>query len=518
MNKDQIESEVKIIQNLFFTNNYNTIISLSKKGIKKYPKISIFYNLLGLALSNLGRFENAEIVLLRGHKVNPNDLAIINNLANVHKSRHNFTEAENLFNKSIKLKKDYVNAYVNYGHLKKDLNKFNDSIKLYKKALEYDKKIPAIYYSLAMSYQALGNFKDSDNYAQKTLEIEPEFTKADLLISRSKKYIKNDPHLLKMISKLENLNLNDSLKIELFFAISKAYEDLNDMENSMKYLAGGNLLKRKRVKFDINKEKKIFENIKEIFSKFDYKSLVKQSDNNKKIIFILGMPRSGTTLVEQIISSHSEVYSSGELPYLSLIINQRLTKDRDFLMNEVNSFLNNNDNLLELSQKYFSYIDHYEIDQKIITDKAPLNFMWVGFIKMIFPGAKIIHCIRDPKENCISMYKNVFEGGLDFCYSENELGLYYKLYKDLMDFWSKKFPGTFYNVNYENLVQNQSSEIKSIIKYCELKWQEKCLKFSENKSPIKTASVAQARSPIYKTSLNNSKKFEPYLKNLFDLL
>ena len=87
-----------------------------------------------------------------------------------------------------------------------------------------------------------------------------------------------------------------------------------------------------------------------------------------------------------------------------------------------------------------------------------------------------------------------------------------------MDFWSKKFPGTFYNVNYENLVQNQSSEIKNIIKYCELKWQEKCLKFSENKSPIKTASVAQARSPIYKTSLNNSKKFEPYLKNLFDLL
>ena len=518
MNKEQIESEVKIIQNLFFTKNYNAIITLSKNGIKKYPNISIFYNLLGLALSNIRNFDNAEIVLLKGHEVNPNDLAIINNLANVYKSKHKFTEAENLFKKSIELKKDYVNSYVNYGHLKKDLNKFEDSIRLYKKALEYDKKIPAIYYSLAMSYQALGKFKESDKYAQKSLEIDPGFTKADFLISKSKKYKENDSHLLKMINKLENLNLNDTLRIELLFAISKAYEDINDIKKSIKYLTEGNQLKRKQIKFDINKEKKFFNDIKEIFSKIDCKNLINQTQNKKKIIFILGMPRSGTTLVEQIISSHSKVYGSGELPYLSLILSQKFIKEKKLLPEKVNSALKDTHQLRELSNEYFSYISHYEIEQMMVTDKAPLNFMWIGFIKLIFPDAKIIHCTRDSKENCISMYKNVFEGGLDFCYTENELGLYYNLYKDLMTFWIKKFPGIFYNVNYENLIQNQSSEIKKIINYCELDWEEKCLNFSENKSPIKTASVAQARSPIYKTSLNNSNKFQPYLKDLFDLL
>lgn len=518
MNKEQIESEVKVIQNLFFSNNYISIISLAKKGIKKYPTISIFYNLLGLALTNLGKLDEAQIILQKGYSVNPNDLAIMNNLANVYKGKHQFLEAENFFNKSIELKKDYVNSYVNYGHLKRDLNKFDESIKLYEKALAYNEKIPAIYYSLAMSYQSIGNFSKSEYYAQKTLDIEPRFTKADLLISRSKKYRENDQHLEKMIEKLEKLDLKDNLKFELLFAISKAYEDQNNIEECVKYLREGNKLKRKLIKFDIEKENKIFEDIKKIFSNIDNNELIKNKINVKKVIFILGMPRSGTTLVEQIISSHSEVYGSGELPYLSLIINKEFFKNKSFIMDKVNSSLKDENNLLNLSKKYFSYIDHYKIDKKIITDKAPLNFMWIGFIKLIFPDAKIIHCSRDSKENCISMYKNVFEGGLDFCYSEDELGNYYNMYKNLMNFWEEKYPDSFLNVNYEKLIQDQSLEIKKIIKYCELDWEEKCLNFSENRSPIKTASVAQARSPIYRTSLNNFNKFKPYLKDLFDLL
>ena len=240
--------------------------------------------------------------------------------------------------------------------------------------------------------------------------------------------------------------------------------------------------------------------------------------NPKKIIFILGMPRSGTTLIEQIISSHSNVYSSGELPYLSLILKNIFFEDEKNINNNPIALIEDNEKRNELSKQYFSFIKNYEIGQNYITDKAPLNFMWIGFIKILFPDSKIIHSTRDPKDNCISLYKNIFEGGLDFSYSENELGQYYNLYKDLMNFWKEKIPNDFLDVKYENLINNSEDEIKKIIDYCDLNWEESCLNFANSKNPIKTASVGQARKPIYKTSLKSAEKFKPFLKELFKII
>ncbi len=513
MNINQIQILVKEIQNLFFRRDYKTIISTTKEAIKKYPKTAIFYNLLGLAFSNIGKLEEARIVLEKGYQINSTDLAIINNLANVYKNSHETTRAEELYKKSIKIDKNYLNAYVNYGNLKRDLNRFSESINLYETALKLNKNIPSVNYSIAMSYQSLGDFEKSDFFAKKALEIEPKFTKADLLISRSKKYHKDDEHLKAMLEKKENTDLNNNLKADLFFAISKAYEDQEDISSSIKYLKKGNEIKRSLVNFNIELENKKFEEIKKIFNKIKEKKVDNKIINHKKIIFILGMPRSGTTLVEQIISSHSQVYSSGELPFLSLIMNKIFHEEKD-----IAGVLNNEKNLNKLSEQYFSFLKNYEISEQYITDKAPLNFMWIGFIKYIFPESKIIHCVRNSKDNCISLYKNIFEGSLNFSYSENELGRYYNLYKDLINFWKNYSTELFHDVHYENLINDSDYEIKKIINYCNLDWEDRCLDFSKNKNPIKTASVGQARKPIYKSSINSSTKFEPYLKDLFKLI
>ena len=140
------------------------------------------------------------------------------------------------------------------------------------------------------------------------------------------------------------------------------------------------------------------------------------------------------------------------------------------------------------------------------------------FYKNFFPNSKIIHCKRNAKDNCVSLYKNVFEGGINFCYTENELGEYYKLYENLMVFWESKLPGAFLNIEYEKLVTEPKNEIKKILEYCELDWEENCLNFSDNKTPIKTASVGQPRNRIYSSSLNSFSKYEVYLKDLFNLL
>ena len=220
-NIEKIKGLVKEIQNLFFKNNYSAVINETKKAIKVYPDISVFYNMMGLAFSKISKFDEAKIVLEKGYKVNSNDLAIINNLANVYKSVFNYIDSEKLYKLSISKQKNYFNAYVNYGNLKRDLNQFDEAIALYKEALIYNKQIPVIYYSLSMSYQAIGNFKEAELYANKTLELDKKFTKADLLISRSRKYTSNDDHLKSMNEKIKNVELNTSDKIDLYFALSK---------------------------------------------------------------------------------------------------------------------------------------------------------------------------------------------------------------------------------------------------------------------------------------------------------
>ena len=369
-----------------------------------------------------------------------------------------------------------------------------------------------------MNLQSLGDFKLSTEYAYKVLDIDPNFTKADLLISLSQKYKDNDPHLIKMEAKLKNPSLNIEQKYNLYFAISKAYEDLDNIDKSCSNLKLANKLKKSISKFNIKDEIKIFDNIKHNFSKIKNFNVSKIYPHNQKIIFILGMPRSGTTLIEQIISSHSEVYGSGELPYLSKIISGEFIANSGLLTNTFSEIYSDFSPNNIIADQYFSYLKNYQIKNTFITDKAPLNFRWIGFIKAYFPTSKIIYTSRLAKDNCLSLYKNLFEGNLNFSYDQKDLGIYYNLHLDLMKFWKNLLPDSFLEVNYESLIKDQESEIKKIINYCDLNWEEQCLKFNKNKNPIKTVSVAQARSPIYKSSVESYKKFSPYLQDLFDLV
>ena len=515
---EQVKILLQKLLNLFSGSQYNSVISKCTKYLKIYPEYVVLYNLLGLSYMNIGAYNLAKKTFAKVQKMDPTNVSILNNLANSEKNLFNFEAAEELFNKIIDRAPKYLSAYVNYGNLMRDLNKYKDSNNLYKKALEIDAKNPIAHYSLAMNFQALGNFKISIEYAYKVLEIDPLFTKADLLISKSKKYIKNDSHLHDMETKLKNPSLNTEQKYNLYFAIAKAYEDLNEINKSCANLKFANDLKRKSSNFDIQKEINLFDDIKKKFSSVKNAIVEKNYQHQQKIIFILGMPRSGTTLIEQIISSHSEVYGSGELPYLSKIISEEFTENSELSIDKFHKIYNNDSSKNIIADKYFSYLKNYQIDSHFITDKAPLNFRWIGFIKTYFPSSKIIYASRSAKDNCLSLYKNLFEGNLNFSYSEKDLVTYYKLHSDLMNFWKDYFPGGFLEVKYELLIENKENEIKRIIDYCDLTWEDQCLNFNKNKNPIKTVSVAQARSPIYKDSINNFEKFSPYLKGLFNLI
>ena len=170
-----------------------------------------------------------------------------------------------------------------------------------------------------------------------------------------------------------------------------------------------------------------------------------------------------------------------------------------------------------LGNDYLYNLKRFEQGNKIITDKAPLNFRWVGFLKLMLPDCKIIHCNRNKNDNFLSLYINAFESDMSWVYSEDNIKLYYTLYQDLMNFWQEKMPNFIYDCNYENLIENTETKVKDMLKFCDLEWDENCLNFEKNKKPIYTASINQVRKGIYKTSKDKWKKYEDLFPNLFNV-
>ncbi len=509
-----IQDDIKILLNLFTAAKYDLVISKSKKLIRDFPQYLILYNILGSAHQNLGNLNLAKEIFNKGLKLEPNDISIMNNLGNIYKNTGEIDLAETLFKKIIQKKPNYINAYINLGNLKRDNNDFPAAINLYSEALRINDKIAVTHYSLALAYQGLGEFDLAINHAKKTLILDTKFTQADLLISQSTKYKNGNKHYEEMNSKINTLELNSNQKVNLLFALAKADEDMELIEKSFKNLNLGNQIKRSLINFDIKDEIKNFNQIKHIFSNIDKNKLLKNAVSNKNIIFILGMPRSGTSLIEQIITSHSDVFGAGELPQLSSIVKERLMSNNMISEYKINKLIDDEFFINQLREDYYNYLKRFNSNKNFITDKAPLNFRWIGLIKILFPNSKIIHCTRDSRDNCFSLFKNFFEGGLNFSYNQKELATYYKLYLDLMNFWLDLFPDSIHEAKYEKIINNPHHEITEIIKFCDLSWEDNCLEFHKNKSPIKTMSTAQARKPIYKSSINSYEKFSSFLGHL----
>ena len=323
------------------------------------------------------------------------------------------------------------------------------------------------------------------------------------------KYTENHKHYKDIKNTLEKLELNETQKSHLYFALGKYFEDIKDYKKSFLFYEEANKLHRKKINFSIKKEKDNFLKVKEYFNKKVFKEFNNLGNKDESAIFILGLPRSGTTLVEQILSNHSNVYGADEIYNFPELIKKNFCfPNENKLINEINL-----DRIKTVGNTYIDEIKKISNNSLRITDKLPLNFLYVGFIKICLPNSKIIHCYREPMDNILSIYKNHFTSNkIKYAYELKEIVEYYNLYKNLLIYWNKLLPSFIINIKYENLISKPNSEIKKLIKSCNLDWSEKCLNFYNNKRPIKTASNSQARNKIYKTSVNSWKNYENYLK------
>ncbi len=513
MNKN-LNQEIQILINKYKQQNFSDVIHKSSSLLKKHPKNDFLWNLAGLCFQRVQNNQSAITSFQNAIESNPNNDSAKNNLAISYKNTRQYDEAEKILKQLLKKNPNYLNALVNLGNLKNQTYFFDEALENLEKALKIKNDLPEVHLNIANILQIRGKMNEAIKHLYEALKLNKNFTKADQVLSMllSYKNADNDHHLQNMIEKINYPELNNDDKINLHFALGKCFEDKKDYENSFKHFNLGNKLQEKFTKSNLKNFRQKSEDIKNFFLKIDLKKIEKKNNNEKKI-FILGLPRSGTTLLEKIISSHSKVGSVSEIGFIHDNINENTSINQKFDKKKANDFLNK-----DLNKKYNDILKFYNIKKEFIIDKTLINFWYIGFIKIFFPNSKIIHSFRNPKDNCLSIFKNLFRNNETWLFNQEDIGEYYLIYNDLMKFWNQMFKGEIYNSKYEDLINNHEKNTRNLIKFCELDWEDACLNHHKNENPIKTLSVNQANQPIYKTSINSSKFFENKLDKLYKIL
>ena len=512
LSDNEVKIKFDILSNKLQIGKFTEVINEASLLLKKRPH-QVFFNILSIAYQSIGEFQKSSEIMETALKMNPNNPYFLNNMGTTQHKLENFKEAEDYFKRGLKIAPNYINILNNLGNLKKDLNFTEEAVENYKKSISIRNDILETHLNIANCYQSLGKFEEAINHFNKVLKINSKFTIADRLISSMKKYQKNDPHLNEMEIKLKNGNLSEDQLSHLYFGLGKAYEDTKDFEKSFSNYQNGNKILKNIIKFDINSEKNSFIKIKDFFLE---KNKKKKLQSPRKFIFIIGMPRSGTSLVEQILSSHKNVYGGGELPFLSNIMKNKYFSNYE----NINLDKNKKKDLFISSslEEYLKKITILNSSNKDFTDKSPLNFKYVGFIKNIFQNSRIINCRRDPTDIAWSNYKNFFPDTLPFSNDLIDLANYYNLYENYMKYWKKDFKNDVYDIQYENLVNQPKEEIEKLLEFCNLDWDENCMHHEKNRRSIKTASATQARHPIYKSAVKSSDIFKDYMEDFFNHL
>ena len=513
-----LQKEIEKLLNLYNSKKLFKAESLNRKLIQNYPNVVILYNILGLILTEQDRINEAIEIYEKGIEINPEYAMIYNNLGTIYKSRAEYKKAEYYYKKSINLDNKISEPHNNLGSLYLAINEIKKAELSFKRSLAINSKFYISYYNLGILYKNIGKFKEAKDYLLKSIELNTNFYSAHRTLSQLIKYRKNDDHLDLLKKIYYNSKKNNEQSSDIIFALGKALEDLKDYENSFKYYDEANNLRRKQINFSINKEKSEFDNIKKIFDENLFNKYYNSGNLNSSAIFIVGMPRSGTTLVEQIISSHPKVFGGDEVYFLPDLIKNNFYIKQGELLSKQNINIKKED-LKAIGQKYINDLMKISNKSEKVTDKLPINFKWIGLIKLMLPNSIIIHCARNSKDNCLSIFKNFFVNkSLNFAYNLDEIVNFYNLYHNLMKHWKKILPKFIIDIEYEQIIENPEQQIRILLEKCNLSWNKNCLKFYENKRPIKTASDIQARKKIYKSSVNSWINYKKNLQNSFQKL
>ncbi|MDH5323396.1 MAG: sulfotransferase [Gammaproteobacteria bacterium] len=387
------------------------------------------------------------------------------------------------YRRAIELRSFHPAAYVGMGHLLKTLGQTDEGIAAYRKAIEQRPNFGEVYWSLA-------NLKTFRFTADEVADME---------------------------RRLADEPLDDDARVHFMFTLGKAFEDQQSFDRAFEYYAEAAALQRMRISYDPVETEQLHERICEVFTAEYLKTAGSEEHAGPTPIFIVGLPRSGSTLIEQILASHSMVAGTAELPDVGRVSSSLAKMYPGETYPEAVRHLDAA-GWHELGKTYLARTERHRQGLPFFTDKMPNNFSAVGFIHMMLPGAKIIDARRHPLDSCFGTFKQHFAHGQTFSYDLDELGEFYLGYRRLMRHWHQVLPGRVLELRYEDMVADQETQTRRLLDYCGLPFEENCLRFYETERAVRTASSEQVRRPIYATSVNHWQNFRDQLAPLIEIL
>lgn len=525
--------------------HYRTALTLN-------PSYAEAHSNLAFLLSTQGRYDDAATLAQRAIELSPRLVDAYLNLAEVETSRHRHDAALRALDMLSAFAPQHPAALVARAKTLKQVDRLDEALGLAREAVARAPRSADAHVTLAMVLQTLGQTDEAlAQFEQAALlpgavAEEALVGRATLLIEAGRRddalaafdraleafpgsvpalagradartFQSGDPDIAVLeacIGEGERRSLTD--RISAHFSLGKAYLDIRDAQRAFQHLEEGNRQKRATFDYDSTASEQWMERVADAFSAELYAGLHGTGEPSALPVFIVGMPRSGTTLIEQIVSSHPQVTGAGELPALRLAIEgngQFPERVKGLAGEDAARYFG------QLGLAYLSRVAPLAQGRGRLIDKMPGNFLYAGLIPLILPGARIIHVRRDPVDTCLSCYTKLFSGEQPFAYNQTELGRLYRAYERLMAHWREVLPpGCFIEVDYEAVVDDLEREARRLVDFLALPWDDACLNFHDNRRVVRTASVNQVRQPIYKTSKGRWQAYAGYLGPLLAAL
>jgi tetratricopeptide (TPR) repeat protein len=484
-------------------------IACYRRAVALKPDYAGAHNSLATVLHDRGELEEAVACYFRAIALAPNNADMHNRLGIALQAQGRLDEAIVHFSRAEGLKPDFSGASNNLGNTLQHRGQLDHAVAAYRRAISHRPDYPEAYNNLGFTLQNQGRFDDAIAAHKTALAQGGDPCASYFGLSRCRKFTPADRAMVAtMEALLKAPNSPEAGRSLLHFALGKIFDDLGDYETAIGHFDEANRLVRGTRGFD---GPQFAAQVDRLIASFPGNEPRTPVNSDFELpVFIVGMVRSGTTLVEQILASHPQVAAGGELEFWLERLGGIFGEWKTGLPPEAEQ---------EAKRDYLAILRGISTDAARVTDKMPNNFLFLGHLRRLFPGARIIHCRRNPVDTALSIYFTRFAQMLDFTYSRADIVSYYRQYLRLMAHWRTMLPpGQFIEIDYEDLVADQEAASRRLIEFCGLEWDAACLDFHKTDHPISTASAWQARQPLYRTSTERWRHYAPWLGEFRELL
>ncbi len=503
-----------LLKDLFELYQGRHLVDLEKaatEALELHPGSTDILTLLAAAQGELGRPVDAVATYNRLLELDPDNTDALGNRGNAQRADGDVEAALASFEAVLARRPGDPAALNNIGTIQIETGALDDAQSSFEQALASEPKYGPALNNLGNVLKIKGHTEDAARVLSASVNNGTASAETYWNLVSVKRFGPDDAEIAVMEGALNDAQRSENERMLLGFALGKAYEDVGDFKTSFERLVGANKRRKADLRYRVANDLQHMERQKVLFS--DRGSNDGSPGNSPAVgpvpIFITGMPRSGTSLVEQMLSAHGDVHGGGEIE----LLNERLSKLDWSSMDDLNTSAE------ALRSNYLAHLVSLSDDARFVTDKLPVNFMWIGAIRTIFPEAKIIHVQRNARATCWSNFKHFFSSrGNGFAYDLDDVVTYYCAYRNLMAHWHQAFPGDIHDLDYDRMTEDAEPAIRNLLAYIGIPWEDACLAPEKNKRAVYSSSATQVRRKIYQGSSEGWKKFEPYIGGAFDAL